>query len=270
MYKYNLPIDSKIFWMINVCIAVSLALCIIHFGMMQFEGYDGSILINSAWQLHLRYVPYVDIVTGWPPILLIGSQIAFTTLGVHWQSLIIVTAIFSAITYILQIGILQQSDLNPWISIIFTSTIQVITIVVISWWWYNQITTIIGILFSSTALLMIRKPDNRFGQAMFIISGTLLTLSKPNIAGMLLFMVGLILAYYYEARRRFIILTISVISLSGMILILFNINPIDLIKSYAIYGSQAISSQRIINFLWSNNPTESAATTLAIAPSIVG
>jgi hypothetical protein len=262
--------QQKIFWLLNASIAGVLAFCIFHFGNIQFAGYDGSILINTAWQLHLKYRPYIDIVTGWPPILLIGSRIAFNLWGVHWQSLVLAAGIFSAATYLLQVAILQQYGLNPWINIMLSFTIQAITMVVISWWWYNQVTTVIGILFVSTALLMIRHPSNLFGQAIFVALTALLILSKPNIAGVLLLTVEFILIYFCEARFRIIGLTIFAITLSGIILVSFSIRPVDLLISYTNYGGQAISSQRIIDFLWKNNSTEATATMMAIIPGIMG
>src|SRR5882724_8735100 len=105
--KFSLLNHTKIFWILNAALALLLAFCIIHFGMIHFAGYDGSILINTAWQLHLKYKPYTDIVTGWPPILLVGSQIAFNIWGVQWQSLVMAAAFFSAITFLLQVAILK-------------------------------------------------------------------------------------------------------------------------------------------------------------------
>ncbi len=262
----NYPI---VFWIGAAITMVVLVITILHFGEIQFGGFDGSILINHAWQLHLNYRPYVDVVTGWPPIQLIGSRLAFDWWGVHWRSLVTAAAIFSALTFLLQSALLHQQGFNSVTSLLISFTFQTMTMMVISWWWYNQITAAIGTLFVSSAALFYRQPRNRFGQLAFVGTAALLSLSKPNVAGVLLASVAAIFVLIRPGRPQALLLLGCSFVLAMTILFLENIDPKSLLVSYSAYAGGAFTVGRMISFLLLNNQEEALQTFVALVPGVL-
>lgn len=93
------PIGSIVFFVIAVVLAIVLAIIVLNRGNIQFGGMDGGVLVNAAWQLHLGYRPYVDVVTAVPPLFLIGNDLAFDFWGVNWRAMVRITAVFAATSY---------------------------------------------------------------------------------------------------------------------------------------------------------------------------
>jgi len=256
-------------WVMSVLLALILLASISCFGRIQFGGYDGSILINHAWQLRLGYEPYVDIVTGWPPILLIGVFWAFEWWGVHWLSLVNIAAVFSVITFIIHIILLKKQGFTPFLALLTAFTVQSVTMVVISWWWYNNITAVVGVLFLTTLLLLIKQQRSMFGNLSFVVTTTLLMLSKPNVTLALLIPSIGILMTSSLIRRRVIILSLVSLAVTILILLLSHINPINMVSSYSDYAGKSLSITRILRFLLFNSYEETAQTLLALLPGLM-
>lgn len=258
-----------VYYGIAIAVALLLAFIIGKLGKIQFGGYDGSILINHVWEYYLGYKPYVDIVTGWPPIILIGGLIAFQWWGIDWQSLVNIAGLFSAITFLWQFVLLKKYGLNALVSIVIASIIQSVTMVVISWWWYNHVTAVTGILFLSASLLTYQQPKNRFAQISFVVLASLLILSKPNIAFILFPASIFILMLLDNLRRLTSFLALLSLALSVTILLIFKINPLDMLYSYSHYAGGAFSIDRILQFLILNNQDEVVQTTISLIPCIL-
>lgn len=260
---------SSVFWLLVVSLTLILPISILYFGRIQFGGYDGSILINHAWQFHLNYEPYVDIVTGWPPILLIGAFWAFEWWGVHWLSLVYIAAAFSLLTFILHVILLIKNGFNPFFALVAAFTVQSVTMVVISWWWYNNITAVVGVLFVSASLFLIkRQRHSLFGDLSFVVAVTLLMLSKPNMTLALIIPSVIILIVSSQDRYRIVILLLASFALVVSILLLSDIYPGNLLLSYSNYAGRSLSIVRILRFLYLNNYEESVQTFTALIPGL--
>ncbi|HRQ31699.1 MAG TPA: hypothetical protein PLM89_01190 [Anaerolineales bacterium] len=260
---------TSVFGLLVVSLALILPISIIYFGRIQFGGYDGSILINHAWQFHLNYEPYVDIVTGWPPILLIGAFWAFEWWGVRWLSLVYIAAAFSLVTFILHVILLKKNGFNPFLALVVAFTVQSVTMVVISWWWYNNITAVVGVLFVSASLFLIkRQRHSLFGDLSFVVTVTLLMLSKPNITLALMIPSVIILIVSSQARYRIVVLSLASFALVVSILLLSDIYPGNLLLSYSNYAGRSLSIIRILRFLYLNSYEESIQTFAALIPGL--
>jgi len=236
---------------------------------VQFGGYDGSIVVNHAWQLHLGYQPYVDVVTGLPPLFLIGSHLAFDFWGVHWYVLVMIAAFFSAVTFLLQVALLLRLNFGARWSLLLPFAIQSMTMVPVAWWWYNQVTAVLGCLFVSAALLLYQRPNSVFSQGAFAGSAVLLALAKPNMASALLVSVFVLLISAQHLRRRVIVLFTCATAVTLGVLFWARVNPLDVLTSYTIFAGDALSLSRIAKFLLLNDRYEVGQTFALMAPSVL-
>jgi len=262
-------VSPLMFWGGGLALAAVLAASILHFGDVQFGGYDGSIVINHAWQLHLGYQPYVDVVTGVPPVFLIGSGLAFDLWGVRWHALVLVAAFFSAATFLLQVALLRRLNFGTGWSLLLPFAIQSMTMVPVAWWWYNQVTAVLNCLFLSAALLLYQRPQSMFSQTALIVSTTLLSLAKPNVAGPLLILVFGVLITIRHMRRSVIVLFGCAGVLALVMLVLSRINPLDVVASYRYFVGDALSIRRMARFLLLNDSYEVVQTFALIIPSVL-
>lgn len=260
----------KQFWVINILIGFLIIFSILWLGDIQFGGYDGSILINHAWQMILNYLPYEEIVTGWPPLHLIGSAIAFKLWGVKWHSLVMIAALFSFVTYLVHVFVLRELKIGLTQSILLAFTTQVVSMVVISWWWYNHITSILGVLFIFSALLVFENSKSYKNIIIFICSTSLLLLTKPNVGGILLVLVYLIFLSVKKLRKISIYSLLLSFLFILLLLFLSSINPLTMVRSYLHYGDKAINWVRILDFLFFNNSVEAVSTLIMLEPGILG
>lgn len=255
---------------IVITLASVMFALIMHLGNIQFGGMDGSALTNAAWQMYLGYKPYKDFITGVPPLFLMGAKWAFQLFGVYWNSFVVFTAIFSIITFFLQIIILSNLGMGKKWAVLISFATQFLTLIPISWWWYNQITSVVGCLFLSSALLLLKKPNETFSQIAFVLLTALLMLAKPNVAIILLSFTLLGFLSVSDLRSLITKLILYAFILVAIILLINKINVIDLILNYRTAGGRILQLQNITSFFWLNDMWESKQTVKFLAPSLVG
>jgi len=250
--------------------AAVLATLILLQGDVQFGGEDGGILTHTAWQLLHGYLPYRDVAaSGLPPIFLIGSHLAFALFGVQWHSFVMFTALFSVVTLLFQLSLLERLPFGrvwAWSIAVLT---QCLTLVPISWWWFNQATAVAACLFATAALVFTRNPRDRYAQVAFTLTAALLMLGKANVAGLLIVLVGLICLRARELRWRMLagyavagLLVLGVFAASHIAL------P-DLLASYRLAGHRVFSPRVFLDCFWRNDQWEVEKTFLALVPAVI-
>ena len=71
---------------------------VMHWGNVQFSGMEGGVLVNTAWMLHLGYIPYRDFLTAVPPLFLLGAKASFLFRDVpSWNAMLGFTSAFSCL-----------------------------------------------------------------------------------------------------------------------------------------------------------------------------
>jgi hypothetical protein len=214
-------------------IAVILAILILQYGNMHaYRRFDIGVTVNVAWKMHLGYVPYRDFLTTLPPLFLLGCKYFFDLLGLYWSSAVIFTAIFVVITYLLHVAILYKMRIGEGWAVFLPFMVQCMTLVPVPHWWFNQITSVVGCLFISAAMLLYKRPKDNFTQLAFLSITTLLFLAKPNLGMPLLLFTLLIFMAIPSLRLLAIKLTGSAVVLAILVLLLAKINPWDVILSY--------------------------------------
>ncbi|KKQ24811.1 MAG: hypothetical protein US40_C0001G0064 [Candidatus Roizmanbacteria bacterium GW2011_GWC2_37_13] len=233
----------NIFYFIYIFIlGLFIFLLINLFGNIQFTGMDGGVLVNSAYMGFLDYRPYQDFITAVPPAFLIGGKLAMLIFGLYWNSLVIMSALYAVITFIILAIILNKIGFSkPW-SLLIAFYCESVVMIMKSFWYYNEITIITGLLFISAAFLLYQKHRSFFNQLIFVILTTMVLLMKINIAAPLVFFIYMFFLINNKIPKKLsaVLLFMSVLLLL-IILGLFKINIVDLINNYLQSSSRTFS-----------------------------
>ena len=240
--------------LLRAACAAAMAALILRLGAIQFGGEDGGILTNIAWQLHLGYQPYREVVvTGLPPLFLLGAQWAVALFGMHWQAFMLFTALFVVVTFWLHVSLLERLKLGgPWALLLALAT-QCVTLVPISWWWFNQITAIASTLFVTAAILFIREPDERVSRVALVGTAVLLAFCKANVAGLLLGSTAVILLSSRRLRRPSLVLIPVSAVLAVLLLVVLGIHLPDLLASYRVGGGRVLNIKQFFFYFLSRS-----------------
>jgi hypothetical protein len=135
-------------------VALLIGFAISQLGMVQFGGFDHSVLVDVAWRLVQGQKPHVDFPCTLPVGFIIGAKYAFQLFGVSCRALILFTALFSVLTFIYPVWLLRRLFGNPaWPCYgppRFSSTL-----LLVSYWCYNPITS------SAPSFSFVRRPHWR-------------------------------------------------------------------------------------------------------------
>jgi hypothetical protein len=219
----------------RVALTIAAALigaCIWFFGNRHFGGVDQSLAIDVGWRLVRGQQPYRDFICTLPPGFFLPPKWAFQLLGVSWSSLVMLTAAFGAITFVWQALLLRKLLVLDWASLAVAAAFQSLAIVIASFWWYNPLTTVAGVIYVLSALVLLREPPRAAALCSYTLALVLLASVKPNVAGLLIAFGTLILLTSKALRVR--ILACSAIAFASFVGILWlqSISLPDLLRSY--------------------------------------
>jgi len=224
-------LSAKYAWGFVWATAFLISAAIFKLGMIQFGGFDHSALIDMGWRIHLGQKPFRDFPCTMPPLFYLGAGCAFDAFGSSWRSLVALTSTFSFATflwsYLLLDGILED-HFGAWL---FSLMIQACTNVVVSYWWYNPVTTVIAVLSFLSFWRLFRNPGDQWVRVSCIGSLALLSLAKPNIAGLLI--VGMLTIGLFSMIRWVAIVIMAISAVITLVtLAAANINPADIVFGY--------------------------------------
>lgn len=231
-------------------LAAAIALAILHFGMIHFGGMDGSAALQAAWRYTLGHTPYEDYRSVAPVAYLVPSGVAFELFGVRWRSLVILTALFAALTFVWQDALLRRAGLPDRWSLLVALLTQALTTIPLGWWSYNQTTAVAGALFASAAFAFVAAPQSRGAFVSLVASMAILSWMKPNVAGILLAGVAIVLLIGRRTRGRFVIAAAAAIVLSVGALLLSGVNPLRMIASYLGAGGRVLDGETFMNYFY--------------------
>ncbi len=237
--------------------------------MIGFGGMDGSAISQAGWRYYLGQTPYVDFHTVAPPCYLVVPGLAFSLFGVSWFSLVQITAIFSAGTFLLHYWLLRRLSWNLRWSLTLAFMTQAITLLPVSWWTYNQTTSIATILFGAAACLLARSPTLRLNQAVLILTMVMLSWMKPNVAGLML--IGTSVILLWNPRTRIVYAACALIGavISILLLICCRVNPLAMIHSYLASGGRLGNLTMLSICLWRSHEMEAAISLILLVPLFI-
>ena len=232
-------LGSRAAWAVVLCSAPLLCIFMIHFGRLQFGGYDMSVVIDTGWRLHKGQRLYEDFLCTMPPAFCLGAKYSFLLFGVAWDSQLYVAASFAVITYLWSYALLSRLIPSRLGAVAAALMVQCLVHLSVCFWWYNAITSITATVFVLTCALWTRAPESRFAQVSYIVSLALLTTMKPNVAGVLIVGAGIVLfAAKQVSRGRLLLLTSAAFAMSVAAALAQGVSPIALVSSYAMARSR--------------------------------
>jgi len=223
--------------------AFLVAASILKLGMIQFGGFDHSALIDMGWRIHLGQKPFRDFPCTMPPLFYLGAGGAFDLLGTRWWSLIALAAAYSFITFLWSYGLLFKILGDRFGAWLYAFMIQICTSVLVSYWWYNPITTIAAVLVFLSFWLLFGTSDGWRVRASCVASLSLLSLAKPNIAGLMI--VGMLVIGLFSRKRWIVISMMTAAAVIALTILAFaGIRPGDVVQGYlGIAGRGATFNQ---------------------------
>jgi hypothetical protein len=162
-----------------VAAAIFTSICIL--GMRQFGGYDHSAMIQSGWLQLRSFVPFKDFPCTFPPLFFLGTRYAFLLFGVRWKAFVLLMAVFATLSFFFLIRQLRALGFTAASATSLALTAEMGTAVVCSFWWHNPITSLVGIMTFTSALVCLAHPNDNSGWLLLGAAFTLLVLSKPNV-----------------------------------------------------------------------------------------
>jgi hypothetical protein len=213
-------------------LAIILAALVWRFGNRQFGGFDQSVIVETAYRFYLGQIPFVDFYLTTPPLFFLGAGWAFQNFGVRWSSFVLLSCVFSVFTFAYLVILLRRLEISRSWSLLISFTIQVLGIVSVSYWWYNSVTSIIGVLFIAASLLVLKQPAKLINWGLWMGALFLMSLSKPNVAGLLILFCWAALLLNDVARWPALYAGALCLVLSVVFLRKMAVNPSDLLGSY--------------------------------------
>ena len=219
--------------------SVFFAWFIFHFGNRQFGAWDYNIVIDTGWRQILGQRAYTDFVTPNPPGFNLGIYYAFRLFGVTWNAQLFGIILFCLVTFFWIFWLLRQFSAPPLYALFLAFSVEGITILPLCFWWYNDTTSVLAAIFLLSALLCARQDaeggedlGSRAGWLSYLVSTGLFCLMKPNIAGLLISAVTILLFVAVRNKRRFVLVTFGGIVLCLAILLVNHVSISAMIRSY--------------------------------------
>lgn len=209
-----------------VCCSAFLGWFIFHFGNLQYGAWDFNITIDTGWREMLGQRPYLDFISPNPPLFNLGIWAGFKLFGVSWNGQLATAIAFCVGTFLWEYWLLRRLRFSGLQALSLAFAVSTVTSLSGCFWWYNGTSEVTAVLFLLSALVCARAerawPHDWEGRAEWVsyaVALALLLLAKPNIAGLMVCIVGGLLLI--SARRPGIFLLASVAGFLLAFVILF-------------------------------------------------
>jgi hypothetical protein len=251
---------------IGLALMALIGLFIMRCGMCQICGYDHSILVDHAWRLYKGQKPYVDYPCTVPVGFVLGPKFAFQWFGVHWKSIIEMTALFAMGTFAWSLFLLARLFGRGWTTLLWAMTLQVLSPMLVSFWWYSPITDVSGAVYALAAMYWLRRPAEKAAVVSYGAALLLMATMKPNVAGMMI--VGFSVILFVSPHHRWKALLVSLVSFA-LFLVWLSLNHMSLLGMIAAYRSIAPRGGSLVPFLIDLNPVQQRLALAEIAAILI-
>src|ERR1017187_6857634 len=205
---------------------------VVHYGRWQVDGFDFGIAIDLGWRQILGQRPYIDFPTTTPPGFHLGIKYAFELFGVNWDADLYFSALFACATFLWMYWTMTLLKMGRLASLAVAFAIECAAMLTHCFWSYNNSTLIMAAVFFLSCLVAARDPDRAGVQVSYLTSLPLLSLMKPNIAGLMI--AGGVLLLFLATRRklRLVMLTLGAVAAALAVLALNHISVGAMLTSY--------------------------------------
>jgi len=205
---------------------------LIHAGRWQFGGFDFNVLIETGWRQILGQRPYVDFPTTTPPGFNLGAKYAFELFGTNWDATLYFSAIFACLTFLWIYWLMSLLSMDRLTSLAMAFAIECAAMLTLCFWWYNNSVLILAAIFFLSCLAYASQSRSVPVQCSYVLSLTLLSLMKPNIAGLTLVGGVALLLLVTDRRMRLILLTLGAAATAVVVLAINHVSIPAMLESY--------------------------------------
>lgn len=263
-------ISPRSFYSMGGCVGLAIALFIRCFGMHQIGGFDHSVVVDLGWRLVNGQIPYVDFPCTVPVGFLIGAKFAFQWFGVTWSSIIDFTALFALTTFMWSLFLFEQLFGRRWLTLLWALTFQAMTLMLLCFWWYNPVTSVASEIYVLSAAVWLHRPKAWSAMVSYGLAMLLLAAMKPNVAGILVPLVAVVL--FSSSLHRWKTLLVSATAFALFLLLLWSnhLSLTGMFKGYLSVASRVGSFKGIYEFVSALTIWLSiAALVLVLVPIVV-
>jgi len=213
-------------------ICAFLCAFLIHMGRWQFGGYDYNIAIETGWRQVLGQQPYVDFPTTTSPGFNLGIKYAYRLFGVSWDATLYFSAIFACLTFLWMYWLMVRLSLGRLAAAGAAFAIECAAMLTLCFWWYNNSVMILAAVFFLSCLAYANQPRMASVQISYFLSLTLLSLMKPNMAGVMIAGGVVLLFLVTEWKMRLVLLTLAAAAVAAGVLLLNHVSIPAMLANY--------------------------------------
>lgn len=205
---------------------------LIHMGRWQFGGFDYNIMIETGWRQIQGQRPYVDFPTTTAPGFNLGIKLAYQLFGVNWDANLYLCAIFACLTFLWMVWLMGRLSLGRMASMASAFAIECAAMLTLCFWWYNNSVMVLAAVFFLSCLAYANKPQPAAIQASYFLSLILLSLMKPNMAGLMIVGGVALLFLVTQRKMRLVLLTLAATAAAVGVLLANHVSIPAMLASY--------------------------------------
>jgi hypothetical protein len=237
---------------------------ILHFGRWQYGSWDFNIMVDTGWRQIQGQRPYVDFPTTTPPGFNLGIKYAYQLFGVNWDANLFFSAIFACLTFLWMVWLMVRLAMGRLASMATAFAIESAAMLTLCFWWYNNSVMVLAAVFFLSCLAYARQSQSKAVQSSYVLSLTLLSLMKPNIAGLMIVGGVVLLFLVAERKMRLVLLTMGATAAAVLLLLVNHVSIPAMLASYlSVAKGRGNVSDRFGYRLM--NPFEQASALLWVA-----
>lgn len=235
-------------------------------GAKHFGGMDMSAVLNAAQRFLEGQKFYQDASTVAPPLyLLFSGWSAFLFGEATYLATIWFNSFFAALSFALLVWLGWEAGLKTRVSFLLALLLETTTLLLIGTINYNTMTSLVGSAFVLGTFALLRKPDSHLLWIAWVVTEALLSLLKPNLAGLLLLVLPFVVLFKTVRPKLWLFSQFSAVTLSLGILKLNGMDPGLILQSYLGAGGR-LSASSFEAFLWTVENREASLTFLYSIP----
>jgi len=201
-------------------------------GRWQFGGYDYNILIETGWRQIQGQRPYVDFPTTTPAGFNLGIKYAYQLFGVNWDANLYFSAIYACLTFLWMYWLMVRLSLGRLAAMAMAFAIECAAMLTLCFWWYNDSVMVLAAVFFLSCLAYANQSRLAMVQTSYFLSLALLSLMKPNMAGVTI-VGGVVLLFLVTDRKtRLVLLTLAATAAAVGVLLLNHVSIPAMLANY--------------------------------------
>ncbi len=213
--------------------AILLFPCAYRLGTYQFGGFDEGLLVHAASYYAQGFKPYADFPCTMPPLFMACIRWDVKLLGLHWASLLFLSAIFATLTSLWTFALLRCAAVPRHWALVITICVEASTMLTAPFWWYNNSSCLSVVLLLLSVLACLQKPERWLPWLSLAFSLAMVLSSKPNALPACLMVLALLATKNKWQWTKTLSACFIALGLFVLVCYAAQMPPGDLLRSYA-------------------------------------